>query len=128
MLYQFPFYLEVDVKKLKEAISRVLVSYHAGLTCLPKKSLPSLANQLYTKGLISNEVKDNPSVDEFIDEFKASLNFMKEVSQVKDHCKKFLKAFIAVGGSYATAANALHKDWIETVNNELNVSFCIDLD
>ena len=53
---------------------------------------------------------------------------LRKVSQVKDHCKKFLKAFIAVGGSHATAANALHKDWIETVNNELNVNFCIDLD
>ena len=73
-------------------------------------------------------MKDNPSVDGFISEFKASLKFLKEVSQVKDHCKKFLKAFIAVGGSYATAANALHKDWIEAVNNQLNVSFCIDLD
>ena len=128
MLYQFPFYLEIDVKKLKEAISRVLVSYHADLTGLSKKSLPSLANQLYAAHLIGDETKDNPSVDEFISEFKASLRLLRKVSQVKDHCKKFLKAFIAVGGSYVTAANVLYEDWIETVNNELNVSFCIDLD
>ena len=73
-------------------------------------------------------MKDEPSIDVFIDEFKGSLSFIRKVSPVKDHCKKFLKAFIAVGGSYATAANALHEDWIETVNNELNVNFCIDLD
>ena len=119
---------DINVMKLKQVIDKVLVSYHADLTGLPKKSLPSLANQLYASGLISNEVKDNPSIDVFIDEFKASLSFMRKVSPVKNHCKKFLKAFMAVGGSYATAANALHKDWIETVNNELNVSFSIDLD
>ena len=32
-----------------------------------------------------------------------------------------------VGGSYAIAANVLHRDWIETVCNELDVSFSIDL-
>ena len=126
MLCQF--ILEIDVKKLKEAIGRVLVSYHADLTDLSEISLPTLANQLYAAHLISNEMKNHPSIGVFIDEFKASLKFLKEVSPVKDQCKKFLKAFIAVGGSYATAANALRKDWIETVNNELNVSFCIDLD
>ena len=116
------------MKKLKQVISRVLVSYHADLTGLTKKSLPSLASQLYSTGLISTEMKDTPSIDVFIDEFKASLTFMRKVSQVKDHCKKFLKAFMAVGGSYSTAANVLYEDWIETVNNELNVNFCIDLD
>ena len=125
MLYQF---LEIDVKKLKQVIDKVLVSFHASLTGLPKKPLPSLANQLYAAGLISDEAKNDPSVDEFINEFKASLRLLKKVSQVKDHCKKFLKAFIAVGGSYATASNVLYEDWIETVNNELNVNFCIDLD
>ena len=119
--------LDIDVKKLKQAIDKVLVSFHADLTGLSKKSLRSLANQLYTSGLISNEVKDNPSVDEFISEFKSGLVFMRKTSEVKDHCKKFLKAFMAVGGSYAIAANVLHRDWIETVCNELDVSFSIDL-
>ena len=72
-------------------------------------------------------MKDNPSVDEFISEFKSGLVFMRKTSEVKDHCKKFLKAFMAVGGSYAIAANVLHRDWIETVCNELDVSFSIDL-
>ena len=72
-------------------------------------------------------MKDKPSIDEFISEFKASLRLLRKVSQVKDHCKKFLKAFMAVGGSCATAANVLHEDWIETINNELD-GFNFDLD
>lgn len=120
--------LEPDVEKLKKAICRVLVSYHADLTGLPDTSLSSLADQLFTASLISAPLKNTPSIDKFIDEFKASLRFLKKVFQVKDHCMKFLKAFIAVGGSYSTAANALCDDWIETVNNEFDISFSIDLD
>ena len=120
--------LEIDVKKLKQIIDRLVVSFHADLTDLPKSSLPSLANQLYTSGLISNDVKDKPSIDEFISEFKAGFRLLRKVSQVKDHCKKFLKAFMAVGGSYAIAANVLHEDWIETINNELDDSFNFNLD
>ena len=59
--------LEIDVKKL--IIDRIFVSFHADLTDPPKTSLPSLANQLYTSGLISNQVKDKPPIDEFISEF-----------------------------------------------------------
>ena len=61
--------LEIDVKKLKQIIDRILISFHADLTDLPKASFPSLANQLYTSGLISNQVKDKPPIDEFISEF-----------------------------------------------------------
>jgi hypothetical protein len=66
-------------------------------------------------------------MDGCINEFKASLNFLRNKSQFQDHCSKFLKAFIAVGGSYLTAANALKEDLIEDVNNELDCNFNIEL-
>ena len=73
-------------------------------------------------------MKNKPSVNEFISEFKASLRLLKKVPQVKDHCKKFLKAFKAVSGSYATAADVLREQWIETVDSKLHYSFSIELD
>ena len=122
---QLQFITDVDVKKLKQVINKVLVSYHADLAALPKTSLSSLANQLYASGLINTEAKDTPSVDGFISEFKASLNFLRKVSQVQDHCKKFLKAFTAVGGAFAAAAVSLRREWKEAVNKELQ--FNIDI-
>ena len=73
--------------------------------------------------LVMNEVREAPSMEECIDEFKASLTFMKELPQLQEHCQKFLNSFIAVRGSYANAAKALAK----AIRKELGLDF-IDID
>ena len=109
-------------------INDVLVSHYADLNSLPKKGLSELANQLYTVHLINNAVREAPSMEECIDEFKASLSFMRKIPQVQEHCQKFLSSFIAVRGSYANAAKFLGEDWIEAIRNELGLDFNIDID
>ena len=104
-------------------INDVLVSHYADLNALPKKGLSELANQLYTVHLINNAVREAPSMEECIDEFKASLTFMKELPQMQEHCQKFLNSFIAVRGSYANAAKAL----VKAIRKELGFDF-IDID
>ena len=106
-------------------INDVLVSHYADLNSLSKKSLTGLVNQLYTAKLISNEIRVAPSMEECIDEFKASLSFKRKLPQVQEHCQKFLNSFIAVRGSYADAAIALGEDWIEAIRNELGLDFNI---
>ena len=119
----------VDITdKVKKVINDVLVSHHAALNSLPKKSLSGLVNRLYTAKLISNEVREAPSMDECLDEFKASLSFKRKLPQIQEHCKKFLNSFIAVRGSYADAAIALHEDWVEALRTELGFDFKIEID
>uniref|UniRef100_A0A1X7T2Y9 Uncharacterized protein n=1 Tax=Amphimedon queenslandica TaxID=400682 RepID=A0A1X7T2Y9_AMPQE len=118
----------VDVNKVKKVIEDVLVSHYAALNSLPKKSLTGLVNQLYTAKLISNEVREAPSMEECIDEFKSSLSFKRKLPKVEEHCQKFLNSFIAVRGSYADAAEALGEDWIEALQNELGLDFNISID
>ena len=109
-------------------INDVLVSHYADLTSLPMEAVPDLANRLFTLRLINNAVRGNPSIEKFIDEFKASLNFQRKLPQVQEHCQKFLRSFIAVSGSFAYAAIALQQDWIEAIRNELGFDFNIDID
>ena len=109
-------------------INDVLVSHYADLNALPKKGLSELANQLYTVRLINNAVKEAPSMEECIDEFKASLNFKRKLPHVQEHCQKFLSSFLAVRGSYADAAIALGEDWIEAIRIELGFDFNINSD
>uniref|UniRef100_A0A1X7VDN7 Uncharacterized protein n=1 Tax=Amphimedon queenslandica TaxID=400682 RepID=A0A1X7VDN7_AMPQE len=116
----------VDVNKVKKVINDVLVSHYADLNSLPKKGLSELANQLYTVCLVNNAVKEAPLMKECINEFQASLSFKRKVSQVQEHCQKFLSSFNAVRGSYADAAIALREDWIEAIRNELRLNFDID--
>ena len=108
-------------------INDVLVSHYADLTSLPMEAVPDLANRLFTIRLINNAVRGNPSIEKFIDEFKASLSFKRTLPEVQEHCQKFLSSFIAVRGSYADAAEALGEDWIEAIRNELGFDFNIDI-
>ena len=109
-------------------IDDVLVEQHAALNSLPKKSLSGLVNQLYTATLISKEVKEALSMDECLDEFKASLTFLYEMAEIQEHCQKFLKSFIAVKGSFAGAAKFLRKKWIEALRTQLGFDFKIEID
>uniref|UniRef100_A0A1X7TT68 Uncharacterized protein n=1 Tax=Amphimedon queenslandica TaxID=400682 RepID=A0A1X7TT68_AMPQE len=115
----------VDVERVKRIIDDVLVSRDAALNSLTS-SLSDLASQLFSVGLITEQVKRTCSMEAFINEFKASLSFMRRLPQVQEHCQKFLKSFIAVRGSYANAAIALGEDWIEAIRNELGFDFNIN--
>ncbi|XP_019861620.1 PREDICTED: uncharacterized protein LOC109590123 [Amphimedon queenslandica] len=119
----------VDVKKIKKVINDVLQSHYADFTALPMEAVPELANKLFTLRLINKVVRENPSIDKIISEFQASLTFQRELSQVEEHCQKFLNSFVEVSGSFAYAAIALHKDWIEAIRNKLeNSDFNIVID
>ena len=109
-------------------IEDVLVSHHDNFASLPKEALPDLANKLFTLRLINNAIKTDPSMEKFINEFKATLKFMKQLPRIQEHCQKFLKQFIAVGGSFAYAAITLHEDWIEALRNELGFDVKIEID
>ncbi|XP_019852754.1 PREDICTED: uncharacterized protein LOC109582479 [Amphimedon queenslandica] len=114
------------VKRAKAVIDDVLVSHYDTLTSLTKSSLLSLANKLYAAGLISEGVKEKCTMEEFLGEFRTSLGFKKELSQVEEHCQKFLSSFVAVRGSYADAGKYLSQEWIEAIRNKLGFDFNID--
>ena len=82
-----------------------------------------LFSSIISRASINLLHRGNPSIDKCIEEFKASLTFMKELPQVQEHCQKFLNSFIAVRGSYANAAKAL----VKAIRKELGLDF-IDID
>ena len=72
--------------------------HYYNLTKFSTKSLQLLANKLYASGLITDDIKDDPTMNDIIEEFKAYLSISKDVSDVQSNCSKFLKAFITAGG------------------------------
>ena len=117
----------IDVDKVKKVINDVLITHDAKLTSL-KESLPDLARQLYSAHLITEEIRENPSMDKFISEFKAGLEFVSDVREIQEHCQMFLKSFIAVRGSYDKAAKYLRKKWIEAIKSEVGIDCNIEID
>ena len=113
--------------KVKKVVNDVLDSHFTALTSL-KTSLSDLAAQLFAVGLISDEVKRTHDMEQFITELKTSLSFKRKLPQIQEHCQKFLNSFVAVRGSYAAAAVALHEDWTEGIKTELGLDFNIEID
>jgi hypothetical protein len=62
-----------------------------------------------------------------IEEFKACLDISTELSEVQEDCSKFLKAFIAVGGSYSRIAHKIHQSLLEAAKKETHCIIRIDL-
>ena len=111
---------------MKQIIDRVLVSQHAVLTRLPKTSLPTLANELYSSNVVSISVKEEPSMNNCIEEFKSCLVFVEEYSEIQNYCNKIIiQSLTAVGGPYKLAGDKLKQEWKSGIETELNISFIL---
>jgi hypothetical protein len=120
-----PFTRDIDVDKLKLIIDKVLVEYHGTLTELGKRSLPTLADKLYSSQLICKDVKDEPTMNDIVEEFKTIINISTNLSEIQDYLGQFLKAFESIGGSYNKIADVLYMTLLETVKKELNYDLII---
>ena len=69
--------------------------------------------ELFSKGLISQSVKDSPTYDKIIDEFKIGLSFMQDVSKIQKCYDTFLDCFSSQGGPAKIASDQLRKDWTQ---------------
>ena len=108
---------------MRRLIRNVLTKNHADLVGLPEVSLPSLAAEMYSVGLISTGVQKTPTFDGIIKEFLAKMNFKRHHTQLQEDLKKFLKCFNEVGGSFADAASVLRDEWTDIIREKLNIEF-----
>ena len=111
----------VDIDKIRRTLKEVLKKKFASLSRSLKDTLPNVAAEMYSKGLISEAVKDNPTYDSMRREFEAGLQFLESVSELENHCQLFLKCLSSQGGPVVGAAKVLAKDW----NEEVNKNCCI---
>ena len=107
---------QFDIDQLKKLIVEVVDQHYADLCELLNISIKSssiIANKMFQEHLINNEVKDNPTGNGIIDEFKASFVWISKKSQAESHCKSFLKVFCDHGGSFQHASEVLKCEWLE---------------
>ena len=76
---------------------------------------------MYVAGIISSAVRQSPSFDIIIAEYKAALNFMSRLSEIEHHCVKFLSILTKIGGPYAMVSQAIQEEWIEDCKAECGV-------
>ena len=78
-----------------------------------QECLKALASKMFSSNLINKGVQQSPSIDGIIDEFKASIVFLKTHHELEDHCSKFLISCIEIKGALEKAAGAIRMDLIE---------------
>ena len=120
---------QFDIDQLKKLIVEVVDQHYADLCELLNISIKSssiIANKMFQEGLINNEVKDNPTGNRIIDEFKLSFNWINKKSQVESHCKSLLNVFSDNGGSFQRASEMLKSEWLEKAHIALGVDLNLD--
>ena len=113
--------LDINIDKLRRVIRNVLAQHHSTLHEISRISLQLLANEMYVAGIISSAVRQSPSFDIIIAEYKAALNFMSRLSEIEHHCVKFLSILTKIGGPYAMVSQAIQEEWIEDCKAECGV-------
>ena len=98
-------------------IKEILRSHYATLEEASKGNLSSISSHLYAKGIISKSVRDSQSYSNMINNFKAKLSLLNDVSELKRHCQVFLEC-ISQGGPTDAAARSLAIEWGQVFDME----------
>ena len=110
----------IDVNTFVAFIKDEISSNYAPLNNVFGTCMARVSAEFFTVGIISDEVKRNPSTDAILQSFYAEFAFMKTISEVQTHCRKFFSIFYKIGGPFIIAGNSLKQDIVKSVGMKLN--------
>ena len=83
---------------------------------------------MYSKRLISESVRDSPTVYNVIGEFESGMKLASNISNLQEHCQLFLQCLSSEGGPTKLAAQKLCQDWMEEVKKQCDISLDLSCD
>ena len=116
---------EDEIEEIKTCIDSVIDKNYSRLNTLFDGGLKSISLELYTAGIITNEVLKEPSFEGIMSCFKAGFAFKLELSEIEEYCRTFFKAFYKVGGPFPGAAEMMKKSIVSTVKTKVSVEMKI---
>lgn len=99
----------IEVLERKQAIL-----YHAFVN-----SIKDIARELSQVDIISQPVRESPTCDAIIGEFKSVLQMKSTTDELENHCMNFLKALSNVRGPVAEAAHMLADEWMKETDLQI---------
>ena len=117
-----------EVNRIKKIIQDVLTMYYADLDALLKKSIKSIAVDMYSHGLISEPTKDAANFNDMMREFKSGMNFIRDGQKLVKHCELFLQSLAKQRGPPIHAARGIAEVWIEHIHRNLNLCIKFDIE
>ena len=96
---------------------------YSNLSRATKGCLKEIAEQMYSKGLVSKAVQTSPTFDSVMSELEVTLQISNSIQQIEEKCNQFVKSLSSQGGPAQTAATNLVEQWKDNINREFNLSF-----
>ena len=91
-----------------------------------KNAIKSIAAQLFSKDIITNDVREKAEYDKIIGDFKSNLEQTESREEVQEICGKFLSGIASQGGPTRTAANRLSEEWKKQVKEKHKIELNFD--
>ena len=93
-------------------MTKVFINHYSNLSHVITNSIHPIADEMYSKRLISRDVKNDPSVSKIEREFLVLTSLYKEdVILLRQKCLMFLQCIASVKGPAEEVAIALARDW-----------------
>ena len=114
-----------DISAIVTCIKEEINRKFAPLKNLFDPSMDAISAELFTVGIISNDVKNSPSTNTILQSFYSGFTFMNTIEEVQCHCRKFFSALDKMGGPFIIASNSLKHDIVKSIsrNFDFNISF-----
>ena len=115
-----------DISKLNETIKGVLDSKFAVLKSATKNSIRSIVPELFSSGIISEEVREKADYGMIVGDFKSNLDLKESRREVEELCCKFLNGLACQGGPTRAAADSLCGEWKKSIKEKHDIDFNLD--
>ena len=114
--------------EVHKVLKSVLTSHFAVLSNQLSRCLSRVSASMYSKRLISESVRDSPTVYNVIGEFESGMRLASNISKLQEHCQLFLQCLSSEGGPTKLAAQKLCQDWMEEVKKQCDISLDLTCD
>ena len=118
----------IESDEINKVLKNVLTSHFANLSNQLSRCLSRVSAAMYSKRLISESVRDSPTVYNVIGEFESGMRLADGISKLQEHCQLFLQCLSSEGGPMKSAVQKLCQDWIVEVKNQCNISLDLTCD
>ena len=98
--------VSANAGQMRKLMKDILQEQHCHLQLALKNCLSQVASEMFTKKLISEPVKDEPTYDKLVGDFKAGIEF-KDVSELQKYWQSFIEILSNQSGSAVGAADYL---------------------
>ena len=116
----------ITIVDLIRYIKTTQTSYYSKIKDSVEDNMTKLSEELYSRHVISNPVRDSMQYSKLINEYQAGFNWKKTVDEVESHCRVFLDCLIATGPLGKVAAGELGREWHREVMEKLGLPFLTD--